>query len=241
MTADARSLDCPNCGAPAEPEAARCPYCLARLATVSCPSCFARIFDGAAFCPSCGTRRAKVEDKSGDAACPSCREPLRSVDVGGTPLLECETCDGIWVDADVFEGLCASRESQSAVLHRFEASGAVRADARVRYRPCLRCGKMMNRVNFAKMSGTIVDVCRGHGTFLDAGELHAIVKFILSGGMDRTRARQIEDLKEEQRRLQRQQMAAARQTSQDAEASWGATVRWDASDVFSLIDALKRR
>ena len=31
---------------------------------------------------------------------------------------------------------------------------------------------MMNRMNFGRLSGTVVDVCSGHGTFLDAGELH---------------------------------------------------------------------
>ena len=51
-----------------------------------------------------------------------------------------------------------------------------------------RCGKMMNRVNFGRHSGTVIDVCRGHGTFLDAGELHAIVTFIRDGGLDRARA-----------------------------------------------------
>ena len=39
---------------------------------------------------------------------------------------------------------------------------------------------MMNRVNFGRLSGTIVDVCKGHGTFLDPGELHRIVEFIRS-------------------------------------------------------------
>ena len=59
----------------------------------------------------------------------------------------------------------------------------------------------MNRVNFAKASGVIVDVCRGHGTFLDAGELHQIVTFIHGGGLDRARERQLEDLAEQERRL----------------------------------------
>ena len=54
---DAASLHCPNCGAPVDPELRRCPYCEARLATVSCPSCFALMFDGSAFCPGCGARR----------------------------------------------------------------------------------------------------------------------------------------------------------------------------------------
>ena len=36
----------------------------------------------------------------------------------------------------------------------------------------------MNRLNFGRLSGTIVDMCNGHGTFLDRGELHQVVKFI---------------------------------------------------------------
>ena len=59
MAPDASGLHCPNCGAAAEPEAGRCPYCQARLATVSCPSCFALGFDGAAFCHKCGAARVR--------------------------------------------------------------------------------------------------------------------------------------------------------------------------------------
>jgi hypothetical protein len=44
-------------------------------------------------------------------------------------------------------------------------------------------------------------VCKGHGTYLDAGELHAIVRFIQQGGLDRARGRQLQDLKEQEERL----------------------------------------
>ena len=59
----------------------------------------------------------------------------------------------------------------------------------------------MNRMNFGRLSGTIVDVCRGHGTFLDRGELHQVVDFILWGGLDRARQAEREDMGEERRRL----------------------------------------
>ncbi len=111
MAADASSLHCPNCGAPAEPDARRCRYCEARLATVSCPSCFALIFDGAAFCPRCGARRARAERDGEAARCPGCRKPMQPLQVGSTAMLECDGCDGIWVDADVFESLCADQGS----------------------------------------------------------------------------------------------------------------------------------
>jgi Zn-finger nucleic acid-binding protein len=208
--ADASSLHCPNCGAAADPDARRCPYCKARLATVSCPSCFALIFDGARFCPKCGARRARAEKESGSARCPACRGDLQQVELGTTSLLECPACDGVWADAEVFEQLCASKESQAAVLHRYAAK-APRPLERVRYRKCVRCGKMMNRVNFGRTSGTVVDVCKGHGTYLDAGELHQIVAFIHGGGLEEARQRQIDELKEQERRLRELEWQAARQ------------------------------
>jgi len=60
---------------------------------------------------------------------------------------------------------------------------------------------MMNRLNFARLSGTVVDVCRGHGTFLDRGELHHVVQFILDGGLGRTRQAELVQLKEEESRI----------------------------------------
>src|SRR5688572_31819460 len=74
MAADASSLHCPNCGAAVDPDARRCPYCTARLATVSCPSCFAPMFDGAAFCGRCGTERSRtVDEDAAPLTCPGCK------------------------------------------------------------------------------------------------------------------------------------------------------------------------
>ena len=194
------SMHCPNCGGAVDPDVTRCPYCRARLATVSCPSCFAPMFDTAAFCPKCGHRRARLQAGDTSVRCPGCRNEMQRIDLGATPLMECHACDGVWVEADVFEKICSDRAAQAAVLHRFTRERGPGVE-RVKYRPCARCGKMMNRVNFGKLSGTVVDVCRGHGTFLDAGELHQIVEFIHGGGLDRARARQIEELREQERRL----------------------------------------
>jgi Zn-finger nucleic acid-binding protein len=41
----------------------------------------------------------------------------------------------------------------------------------------------MHRRNFARVSGVIVDECRTHGTFFDAGELEDVLHFVRSGGM----------------------------------------------------------
>jgi Zn-finger nucleic acid-binding protein len=128
---------------------------------------------------------------------------MQSISVGTLTLLDCVSCDGLWVDAETFERICADKEAQAAVLHGRPSSPPA-IESRVSYRPCVRCGTMMNRVNFARLSGTIVDVCKGHGTFLDRGELQAIVTFIQGGGLERARARQIEELREQERRLKEQ-------------------------------------
>jgi Zn-finger nucleic acid-binding protein len=198
---DAHSLHCPNCGAAADPQAARCPYCRARLATVSCPGCFAQMFDGSAFCPHCGARSARADAQLSSTTCPACRAAMVRVRIGDLALLECTSCDGVWVDAGDFERICADQAAQAAVLHRWDTHTPGNAAARVRYRPCPGCGKLMNRINFGRISGTVIDVCRGHGTFLDAGELHDIVTFIRDGGLDRAREREKRELEEERRRL----------------------------------------
>ena len=199
-------LRCPGCGAPSRTGAAHCDYCRARLATISCPACFALMFEGAKFCPHCGAARSRSQaaaDQGRSAQCPACKAAMTWTTIGNLDLLECEQCDGTWIEAAAFEALCASRESQAAVLHidSRDRTAASKPDA-PRYRPCLRCGTFMNRMNFGRHSGTVVDVCRGHGTFLDRGELHQVVRFIHSGGLDRSRRAEIEELREEQRRLQ---------------------------------------
>jgi Zn-finger nucleic acid-binding protein len=52
---------------------------------------------------------------------------------------------------------------------------------------CPTCGTSMNRKLFASGSGVVVDVCRSHGTFFDAGELPAIIDFVMAGGLAKSR------------------------------------------------------
>ena len=217
---DARGLHCPNCGAAADPAAGRCPYCKARLATVSCPACFALMFDGSAYCPQCGAQRSRQESGDITGKCPGCSGELHKIDVGQTSLLECAKCDGGWLDATSFEALCADGEAQAAVLHRYAGRTDVTRGP-VKYRRCLRCGKMMNRVNFGRLSGTVVDVCRGHGTYLDAGELHQIVTFIRGGGMERARQHQLDELRQEQQKLQAlETRVRAREAMRSSGSGW---------------------
>jgi Zn-finger nucleic acid-binding protein len=189
------SLSCPNCGAPAIPDAVRCDYCASALKTVTCPSCFASMFSGSQFCPHCGARTTPVVEDGGLALpCPNCNASMKPVRIGPTPLQQCEACGGSWLTTEVFTTLCTDREAQGAVMSAFAAvapaSGVRLGD--VRYRRCAACQSMMNRVNFGRVSGIVIDLCKGHGVWFDSGELQRILAFVASGGLDRMRRSEAE-------------------------------------------------
>lgn len=205
------------CGAAAtQTDATHCLYCSARLATVSCPRCFAMMYRGSRHCPRCGAGAARsTEATDGEATgdCPRCRALLEKIVLGTTALRECGLCNGLWVDVASFEQICADREQQSAVLgaaHFASAQKSVGAADSVRYVPCPECGELMNRVNFARCSGVVVDVCKGHGTWFERDELALIVEFIRAGGLDQAREREKAQLEETRRRLELERLAVAR-------------------------------
>ncbi len=56
------------------------------------------------------------------------------------------------------------------------------------YRPCAICGELMNRRNYGRDSGIIIDVCGDHGVWFDADELARILTWIRAGGGRKTGA-----------------------------------------------------
>ena len=175
-------LRCPNCGAAASHDATVCSYCETRLATVACPKCFAIMFAGMTHCPRCGADAARVEEgPAHDLKCPHCLADMTRVQIGTMELGECDRCQGLWLDAAQFERVCSDSESQASVMQWRQAPAPSLAPARsdvVKYRACPRCRKLMNRLNFAKVSAVIVDVCHDHGTWFDRDELYRVVVFI---------------------------------------------------------------
>ena len=174
------------------------------------------MFIGSKHCQRCGAAAAIPEVKGSETRkCPRCRTEMSFLEIGPTAVRECEQCLGLWLDVPSFEKLCADREQQSAVLGTasLAPTGAVRETSKVNYVPCPECLQLMNRINFARCSGVIVDVCKGHGTWFDRDELSRIVEFIRGGGLEASRAREKEEIKEERRRLWEEQAAQDRQQS----------------------------
>jgi Zn-finger nucleic acid-binding protein len=200
----AEALNCPNCGAGLASDSTQCQFCRTRLKTMACPKCFGLMFVGAQFCDHCGAIAAPVQvsldEKAGD--CPRCRVALEQNKIAETSLRSCPKCDGLWLGAATFETICADRERQGAVLG-FLDKRTLKGPAltKINYVPCPDCGQLMNRNNFAKASGVIVDICKQHGLWFDADELPAIIGFIQKGGMELARQREKNEIEEERSRL----------------------------------------
>ena len=116
------------------------------------------------------------------------------------PLHECPKCFGLWLDTKTFDRICQNAEKQTSLLGRPQPMAGTGLRP-VRYRPCAECRQLMHRMNFARCSGVIVDVCRPHGIWFDMNELHHIVQFIQGGGMEQSRAREKSELAAERRRV----------------------------------------
>ena len=90
---------------------------------------------------------------------------------------------------------------------------ARRETSKVKYVPCPECSQLMNRINFARCSGVIVDICKQHGTWFDRDELSRIVEFIRGGGLNASRAKEKMEIAEERERLRQEQLACDAQRS----------------------------
>ncbi len=122
--------------------------------------------------------------------CPRCKTSLK-VQAGKDDKFEiCPKCGGMWLDKVKFH-----LATRTYSVHK---DGSYTTEYRKDpyknpggYIPCVRCGNLMNRKNFAKISGVMIDRCGKHGVWLDGGELERIRHFIADGGMDRSRDREI--------------------------------------------------
>lgn len=170
------------------------------------------MFIGSKHCHRCGAAAA-VRETAGEAIhkCPRCRVEMQPVRLGATTVQECERCHGLWLDVRSFENICASREQQSAVLGGASPApqNAAQDAVPVKYVPCPQCAQLMNRINFARCSGVIVDVCKGHGTWFDREELSRIVEFIREGGLEAARQKERAQIEVERRRLRDEQFASS--------------------------------
>ncbi len=140
---------------------------------------------------------------------------MQSVVIGSTNVRECERCLGLWVDVPSFEKICADREQQAAVLGAASPApgSSVTESHQIRYLPCPECDQLMNRINFARCSGVIVDICKGHGSWFDRDELSRIIEFIRAGGLEASREKEKAQIEEQRRQLREEQFRRDRRAA----------------------------
>lgn len=167
---------------------------------------------------------------------------------GALYIAECRSCHGIWVGRETVERLVATHADDALMLALLPGIAVTAAPlashqrtlAPVRYRICPECNITMNRVNFARISGIIVDVCKTHGSWFDVHELPGVLEFVRRGGLDAARRKETEQLADERRRLSRERrMRTSMDASRgDRRLTFSAEREAPATGFFSVLGAL---
>ena len=194
---DARIHRCGSCGAIVMAEAQGCDYCGSAIErdpgklSLICPECYARCKEDARFCTACGVAFSPEEVllEGHELPCPVCDALMPPHRIGGIGVNECTGCNGVWAPGGSFDLLVSraiearkNASPEDLLTLKPRVTGANPAAQKVQYRKCPECQRFMQRRNFRKSSGVIIDRCNEHGAWLDADELEQIAGFILSGG-----------------------------------------------------------
>jgi Zn-finger nucleic acid-binding protein len=196
---DAAVHRCGSCGAMVDSEAKTCGFCASEIIrdderlSLLCPECFARNAEESRFCTGCGIgfQPEPLPEEAVELPCPVCTALMPPRAIGGVGVNECPSCNGLWVPGGSFETLVkraiAARQQRGDTIEPPRHTGGNPVSHGVVYRNCPVCDGHMQRRNFQRRSGVVLDWCHAHGTWLDADELEQVAGYILSGGtMDAT-------------------------------------------------------
>lgn len=163
--------------------------------TKKCIHCGKKINVKYVICPICGGQASDKHQETA-ALCPRCNVNLEIHLHDNEEYDICPECGGIWLDKDEFHRATVPYNIYRELKTRERFLRTPPGDP-VKYIPCVRCGKIMHRKNFARISGVIIDECSMHGVWLDAGEMEKIRLFIVDGGLEKAQNREIEKTRAE--------------------------------------------
>ena len=108
--------------------------------------------------------------------CPVCKLPMLVLEVEQVEVDHCTKCGGVWLDAEEMDLLLDGSEGREEIRRR-----ATRVDdSTEEKRRCPICSKKMEKARITragKDNQILIDRCeKHHGTWLDGGELDAVVK-----------------------------------------------------------------
>jgi Zn-finger nucleic acid-binding protein len=213
----AKSIGCPSCGGSLKLGARACPYCHSAVATKRCGDCLAWNLSDARHCQECASTNFDSAEKNADPKspektsmkCPRCisgnLSARRYADLRAS---ECDSCGGLMLDVEMMNRVVAARDHSTALRLALPKRDAKR-ETEVHYLMCPVCKKSMNRKQFGRISGVVVDVCKTDGVWFDAGELAQVLAFVERGGLEEERKRELDDLQESKRALHNAAIQAA--------------------------------
>jgi len=116
--------------------------------------------------------------------CPSCHtETMIKKDYESVEIDLCRSCLGVWLDEGELQSIVSDRTLKFSPEHIRKTlqqtfAGIPKAEREKEKRPCPKCHKELNPLNYSYDSGIIIDTCSaGHGIWLDKNELEKIQHF----------------------------------------------------------------
>jgi Zn-finger nucleic acid-binding protein len=130
-----------------------------------------------------------MKPKDTEAPCPACggNQKLQERLLGDKkiPFSECSRCAGMWLEWEAFQIACQSSLNRSPMqLSALKPKKNNHPQTGRIYRQCPHCSEVMNRVNYARYSGIIIDACvvNNHGLWFDFDELPSVLSWLHQGG-----------------------------------------------------------
>jgi len=164
---------------------------------MKCGSCGAPLPHGKVKCQYCGASTDidlggkhyfTTHQPTEPRICCVCTSTMETLNVQSEDapfyIERCPKCLGLFFDPGELDALVDVNIRSVFSVDSLSLAGlqAQNTGDEVCYRKCPVCKKIMNRENYGKSSGVIIDQCREHGVFLDAGELQRILQWTRVGG-----------------------------------------------------------
>ncbi|MCQ8181165.1 zf-TFIIB domain-containing protein [Methylomonas sp. SURF-1] len=163
-----------------------------------CMQCSAPLPANTQVCRYCGVRNdmdllgrqaVRVADAGVKRQCPNCAIGLQTVALSreGTLHIErCSECFGLFFDPGELEVLLEDSVAPVAdfnlpLLQNINRE-RYQADRPVKYLKCPVCQVLMNRMLYGYQSGVVVNRCKGHGVWLDNGQISHLLEWKKAGG-----------------------------------------------------------
>ena len=142
-------MKCTQCGRPGHPNRPNCMYCG-------------------------GTIDHSFEDLHID--CPGCGTTMEKKTFDGITIDQCPACSGVWFDRNELEEALKKKKPIN-IDTAIPSSLKTQQQQYNLQRTCPRCGKTMASKQYQEVSRVIIDICRFHGCYLDAGEFERLYLF----------------------------------------------------------------